>query len=66
MRTRVYDAWRLLANPPRIIPSAQCLNMCLRLERPAEALQVCGKAAGVLAAQGMSSSLHKAREIGRG
>ena len=33
--------------------------MCLRLERPSEALKVCGKAAGVLAVQGMSSSLHK-------
>ena len=37
----------------------QSLNLCLRNERPAEALKVCGKAAGVLAAQGMSSSLHK-------
>jgi len=37
----------------------KALNLCLRNEKISNALKVCGKAAGVLAAQGLNSSLFK-------
>jgi len=38
---------------------SKALNLCLRNEKISNALKVCGKAAGVLAAQGLNSSLYK-------